>query len=247
MMRSFAIKLGAVRVLLGILQKTPFHPQWFAFFREDIFLRNSCAELGGVVLDIGCADAKPRNYLPADATYIGIGYNSTATEWYGTRPNIFADAQVLPLRDGSVDHVLLLDVLEHLPDPQQCLAEIHRVLRPDGTCTLQVPFVYPIHDVPLDFHRWTTHGLQRAAAQHGFGIGTLQAVGQPAETAALNANIAMSKTVLNWINDWNPLALMIIVLAFVSLTINCVAWTAAILSRPDDMMPYAYRMTWFKA
>ncbi len=195
MMRSS--EHGAVRAMLGFLRKTPLHPQWFAFYREDAFLKNSCADLAGVVLDIGCADAKPRNYLPANASYIGIDYYSTATGWYDTRPDIYADAQSLPLQDGCIDHVLLLDVLEHLPDPQRCLAEIHRVLRPDGTCTLQVPFVYPIHDAPLDFHRWTTHGLQRAAAQHGFGIGTLQAVGHPAETAALNVNIAMSKTVLN--------------------------------------------------
>lgn len=233
--------------MLGVLQKTPLHPQWFAFFREDAFLRSSCANLTGVVLDIGCADAKPRKYLPADATYVGIDYYSTATEWYDTRPDLFADAQSLPLRDNSVNHVLLLDVLEHLPDPQRCLAEIHRVLKSDGTFTIQVPFVYPIHDAPLDFHRWTTHGLQRAAARHGFEIDKLQAVGHPVETAALNANIAMSKTVLNWINGWSPLALTAIVLPFVILTINCVAWTAAVMSRPDDMMPYAYRMTWSKA
>jgi len=93
------------------LRNTPLHPQWFAFFREQQFLQATCAGLEGIVVDIGCADAKPRKHLPDHATYVGIDYLATATELYGTRPDLFADAEVLPLRDSSIDHVLLLDVL----------------------------------------------------------------------------------------------------------------------------------------
>lgn len=235
--------LGAFRTLLGKLKRTPFHPQWFSFFREERFLRESCANLTGVVLDIGCADAKPRQYLPNNATYIGIDYYSTATEWYNARPDLFADAQALPLRDDSIDHALLLDVLEHLPQPERCLDEVHRILRAGGSLTIQVPFLYPIHDAPLDFHRWTRYGLKLAASKHGFRIESENVVGHPIETATLNANIAMGKTVLNWIAGKNPLALSAIVLPVVILTANCVAWVVAALSRSDDMMPYAYRMT----
>ncbi len=233
----------AFRTLLDALKRTPFHPQWFSFFREERFLTESCADLTGVVLDIGCADARPRRYLPEDATYIGIDHYSTATDWYGTRPDLFADALALPLKDNSIDHALLLDVMEHLPHPDRCLDELHRTLRPDGSLTIQVPFLYPIHDAPLDFHRWTRHGLAIAANKHGFRIDSEKAIGHPIETATLNFNIAMSKTVLNWIAGKNPLALTAIVLPFVILTLNCVAWVVAALSRSDDMMPYAYRMT----
>ena len=233
--------------MIGKLKKTPLHPQWFAFFREKRFLKAACADLRGIVVDIGCADAKPRYYLRDDVTYVGIDYFETATQWYETQPDLFADAQDLPLQDNSVDHALLLDVLEHLPDPERCLAEVHRVLKPKGTFTIQVPFIYPIHDAPLDFHRWTVHGLKHAAAKHGFKIDALQAVGHPVETAALNMNVALSKTILNWISGKNPLALTVIFLPFVILAVNCGAWVAAALSRSDDMMPYAYRMTWAKA
>jgi SAM-dependent methyltransferase len=235
--------LGAVKTLLGKLKRTPLHPQWFAFFRDERYLKARCAVLSGVVLDIGCADARPRQYLPGNADYIGIDYYSTATEWYDTRPDLFANAAALPLRDDSIDHALLLDVLEHLPQPERCLDEVHRTLKQGGTLTIQVPFLYPIHDAPLDFHRWTRHGLRLSASKHGFRIESESAIGHPVETATLNANIAMSKTVLNWIAGKNPLALTAIVLPFVILTLNCVAWIIAALSRPDDMMPYAYRMT----
>jgi SAM-dependent methyltransferase len=233
--------------LFDALRNTPFHPQWFAFFRENTFLKKCCSDLSGVVLDIGCADGKPRQFLPGRVTYIGADYMPTAMQWYGTQPDLFADAQQLPLADNTVDHVLLLDVLEHLPDPGRSLSEIYRVLVAGGTLTMQVPFLYPIHDAPLDFHRWTLHGLIRAAERHGFEVIFEQPVGHPLETAALNTNIAMSKTVLNWIATRNPLALLGLLLPVAVLSANCLAWLLAALSRHDDMMPYAYRMTWRKA
>lgn len=238
--------LKRVRALAGRLRFTPLHPQWFAFVREESNLRETCEGLSGVVLDIGCADGKPRRYLAADAHYVGIDYYSTAASWYGTRPDVYADARQLPLRGDTVDHVLLLDVLEHIPDPELCLAEIGRTLKPGCRLTIQVPFIYPIHDAPLDFHRWTRFGLERAASRHGFSVETTNAIGHPLETAALNANIARSKTVLNWMRRGNPLAILVVVLPVLVLITNCMAWLMARLSRADDLMPYAYRMVWVR-
>lgn len=229
---------------LAALRNTPLHPQWFAFYRERDYLRRLCNDLTGVVLDIGCADAKPRRHLPAAATYIGLDYLPTASEWYDTRPDVYADAAQLPFDDASVNHVLLLDVLEHLPDPHRALAEIRRVLAAGGTLSMQVPFLYPVHDAPRDYRRWTRHGLEHAAKKHGFRIREAQAVGHPAETAALNANIASSQTVLNWIRQKNPLAVGALVLPLLVLFRNVIAWLVARLSREDALMPYAYRVVW---
>jgi SAM-dependent methyltransferase len=184
--------------------------------------------------------------MPDGAEYIGIDYYNTATEWYGTRPDLFADARALPLSDGSVDHALLLDVLEHIPDPELCLAELSRVLKRDGTLTVQVPFLYPVHDAPLDFHRWTRHGLERAAVRHGFSVEEELAIGHPLETAALNANIALSQTVINWLRQFNPLGILVLLLPALVTLINCSAWLLAALGRRDELMPYSYRMVWTK-
>ena len=198
------------------------------------------------MLDVGCANGLPRRYLPAAATYVGLDYYSTASDWYRTRPDVFGDAQSLPLADASVDHALLLDVLEHLPRPGHCLDELHRVLRRGGSLTIQVPFLYPIHDAPLDFHRWTRYGLRRAADASGFTIAEEIAIGHPLETAALGANIAMSQTVLNWMRSRNPFALLVLVLPVAVTVNNIAAWVLAKLSRGDDLMPYSYRMIWTK-
>ena len=235
-----------LKTLLQRLRNTPLHPQWFAFFREEKNLKRTCEGLSGVVLDIGCADGKPRAFMPDGAEYVGLDYFDTATQWYKTRPNVFGDAQQLPFASSSIDHVLLLDVLEHLPEPDQCLGEIARILKPGGAMTIQVPFLYPIHDAPLDFHRWTRFGLYRAAERAGFDVTHDIAIGHPAETAALSMNIAFSKTVLNWIAGRNPLALLGIALPPFVLIANCLAWATGRLSRDEPMMPYAYRMTWTK-
>ena len=41
---------------MGLQRKAPFHPQWFAFFREERNLARNCATLSGAVLDVVCDD-----------------------------------------------------------------------------------------------------------------------------------------------------------------------------------------------
>ncbi|MEL7469792.1 MAG: class I SAM-dependent methyltransferase [Pseudomonadota bacterium] len=45
----------------------------------------------------------------------------------------------LPFEDASFDGVLSLSVLEYVPDPQQALAEMARVLRPGGQLVVSIP------------------------------------------------------------------------------------------------------------
>jgi SAM-dependent methyltransferase len=46
---------------------------------------------------------------------------------------------LLPAADGEFAAVLVIDVLEHVPDPERLLAEVHRVLAPGGIFHLHVP------------------------------------------------------------------------------------------------------------
>lgn len=239
--------LHRLRKLAAHVRKTPLHPQWFAYRHADKSLREICSSLSGTVLDVGSAEGHPRRYLPADATYFAVDYYATASAWYGTQPDVYGDAQALPIVDDSVSHVLLLNVLEHLPRPDECLGEINRVLKRGGSLTIQVPFLYPIHDAPLDFHRWTRYGLKQAAARSGFDVISEHTIGRPIETAALNFNIALAKSILNWIGKKNPLAILILAAPPIVFLVNCLAWAFSALSPDDDIMPHAYQMQWIKS
>jgi demethylmenaquinone methyltransferase/2-methoxy-6-polyprenyl-1,4-benzoquinol methylase len=52
-------------------------------------------------------------------------------------PAIRGDAGRLPLRDETVDGVVVLDALHHLPDRPAALAEVARVLRPGGVLVIR--------------------------------------------------------------------------------------------------------------
>ena len=60
----------------------------------------------------------------------------------------------------NVKTYLLTDpeVLEHVLEPAEVVAEIHRVLRPDGLVYADTPFMQQVHEGPYDFTRFTESG-----------------------------------------------------------------------------------------
>lgn len=76
------------------------------------------------------------------------------------QPDTVGDAHALPFADGSFEYILCTEVLEHLHAPHLAIAEMKRVLKPGGTLILTTRFVYPIHDAPHDYYRYTEYGLR---------------------------------------------------------------------------------------
>jgi SAM-dependent methyltransferase len=64
------------------------------------------------------------------------------------RADIQIDLQDIALPDASLDVLLTPHVLEHVPNTQTALAEIHRVLAPAGRMYLQVPLVRGLTAAP---------------------------------------------------------------------------------------------------
>jgi SAM-dependent methyltransferase len=224
------------------LRNTPLHPQWLVFLKERAALKEVGALLSGSVLDVGCANRRLRPFLSQHIHYIGLDYPLTANSMYHTSPDVFGDAQALPIATNSLDGVALLDVLEHLPDPTIALIEIARALKPGGLFVLQVPFIYPVHDAPFDFQRWTCFGLNRLLSQHLFAVEKQVAFGHPLETAAVNGNIALARTTLDLLERRNPLFLVfLLLLPFVIPLKNISAWLFSHVAGHDEMMPMGYR------
>ena len=89
-----------------------------------------------------------------DAKVVSIDIASTR------QADVVADVCRIPFLDNGFDIVLLMEVLEHVHNPPQALTEIYRVMRPGGLLIFSVPFVFPLHDRPVDYFRFTRHGLE---------------------------------------------------------------------------------------
>src|SRR5439155_2387706 len=62
--------------------------------------------------------------------------------------------------DGTFDYVLITEVLEHTLQPFHVIAELYRILKPDGRLFLTVPFNFYIHSPLPDCWRFTAYGLR---------------------------------------------------------------------------------------
>ena len=90
------------------------------------------------------------------------------------------DATDLPYTDGSFDLVLIANALHIMPEPRNAMAEIRRVLKPEGIL-LAPTFVYEGNYSRLklrimelagfkSYFKWTTADLARFVTDQGFSI-----------------------------------------------------------------------------
>ena len=226
---------------LSFLIRTPFHPQWLIGRHKHRFLLQAGQKLEGRVLDIGCSDRSTRHYLDRNVDYIGLDY-FTADTLYHSRPDLYGNAETLPFTNESINTVLLLDVLEHVQRPGLCIAEIHRVLRTGGSLVLNIPFIYPLHDEPHDYQRWTKYGIRSLLTEMGFDIQSEKSYGKALVSACLLANLALSKTVLNAIERRHPGSLLVLLMPVLVPVINLTGYLSQLIFPGDEFMPYRYHL-----
>lgn len=119
-----------------------------------------------VVLDLGCGKSPYANFLTA----VGARVVSADLTVRGERTQVLADAAHLPFRSEQFDGVLFSEVLEHVPQPFQVMAEISRVIKPGGLLFLSTPMHYSMHEIPYDFFRPTEYGLSAMLDHEGISI-----------------------------------------------------------------------------
>jgi SAM-dependent methyltransferase len=108
-----------------------------------------------------------------------------------------ASVYALPFSDGYFANVLCMSVLEHLEDPARAIREMHRVLKPGGRIFVSVPFLFPIHDAPGDYWRFTKYGLQYLFRE-GWNVVHLRAETDAQESFAVLLQRYGYQTKLRW-------------------------------------------------
>lgn len=227
--------------LLAVFRRTPLHPQWLLGTHSAV-LPQLTAIKAGTLLDIGCADRWVEKRLHKGVRYLGLDYLATGKDLYGARPDIFGDARRIPLAEDSVDAVVMLEVLEHLKHPREALLEIARVLRPGGQLLLTVPFLYPIHDAPHDFQRYTIHGLTREMETAGLQLEHAKPTLGSAETAGLLGCIALAAMALQALQQKKPAVLLLPLVAIAIPVINLLAWLVGKLMPDWPALTAGYRV-----
>ena len=132
------------------------------------FLRRQLPPLRGRVLDVG-AGRSPWRELLKQAEYVGLDVEASNRFGMPRDPAVvYYDGKVFPFDNASFDHVISVEVLEHVPDPAALLSEITRVLRPEGTLILTVPWSARQHHLPHDYFRFTRNALAALLHKAGF-------------------------------------------------------------------------------
>jgi ubiquinone/menaquinone biosynthesis C-methylase UbiE len=100
---------------------------------------------GQTVVDLGCGDGQwslelSRHHQPH---LIGIDYNPLRLARYQTNiqtASVHAGSCLdIPLPEATADIVMFHQVLEHIPEAERALQQIHRILKPEGWLMLSVP------------------------------------------------------------------------------------------------------------
>lgn len=119
---------------------------WHSFESRRLCVASLLPEHVGRTLDLGCGSgtylpllaARSHELVAVDFSPAMLAEARKACEGI-VCTYLEGDAMAPPVESASVDLVNCIGVLEYLPQPERCLAEIRRVLREGGTAVLSVP------------------------------------------------------------------------------------------------------------
>ena len=153
-------------------QRRFFSPAAYAGYEMALPLLRQ--HLRGKCLDVGCGDMQFKDLIANYVTqYDGIDHEARV-------PHVayIGDIEDMSmLDDESYDSALCLAVLEHVPHPAQVLAEVARVLRPNGAFVISAPHLSRLHEEPHDYFRYTKYGLSTLLREAGFDVLDIQPYG----------------------------------------------------------------------
>lgn len=199
--------------LAARLKGTMLHPQWLAArfrFLSRRYLRDI---KGSLIVDIGSGDSRHEDFVDSTNRIYRLDYPDT-NRLYHRPPDVYGDACSLPIATDTADVVFLFEVLEHVVAEKEALFEVQRILKPGGRFYVSVPFIYPIHDAPIDYRRFTIYGLRVLLAEAGFVVHKEIQHGNSFVTALQMFNLAMLETVRDIGKRSKPFSAILAILVY---------------------------------
>jgi 2-polyprenyl-3-methyl-5-hydroxy-6-metoxy-1,4-benzoquinol methylase len=172
---DFAESDSQTRTLEALANASAYNDWMFSIFEDFI---------GGRVLEIGCGTGNLTRHLlekgkdvtaiDIHAAYLGLLSQTVRVPDGRTltvrHQNFLADMTGLE----DYDTVVLINVLEHLPEPKEALSRINKALNPRGRIVVLVPALEILHsrfdDVIGHYRRYTRKSLTSELKSAGFAI-----------------------------------------------------------------------------
>jgi SAM-dependent methyltransferase len=131
---------------------------------RDVVAHHS-PHIGGATLDLGAGNSKYRSEIRRRSTsYIALDIGG------GRYIDVVGEIHALPFAEEVFDTVICTQVLEHVTEPWEAVAEMSRVLRPGGKCIITAPFLVPFHGDPGDYYRFTRDGMRYLCYRTGLEV-----------------------------------------------------------------------------
>jgi len=152
-----------------------------------------------LILDVGCGDgfatgvAARRN--PAHR-FVGLDWSAASLARARGRGLALLRAELdtgLPVKSGSVDVVIMSEVIEHLVDTDSAIEEAHRVLKPGGSLLLSTP----------NLAAWYNRGLLAIGVQPVFSEVSLRSVfGRPGNQVAGHLHMFTRRALVEFLSAY---------------------------------------------
>lgn len=163
--KSYCILISFSPTWLGIF----INPFWLCRRELSLALSDLAPRLTGMVLDFGSGSQPYRSLLKNCSIYVSLEYDTPQNRERKVA-DIFYDGQSIPVEDCSYDGILSTQTLEHVPNPNIIVAEWARILKEGGMLLITMPFMWPEHEIPFDFQRYSSAGLRLLLEKSGFEI-----------------------------------------------------------------------------
>jgi len=136
----------------------------------------------GKMLDFGCGCKPYDGVFTKVKQHIGLDTKKSGHNHKDEEIDVYYDGKKIPFGNNHFDSILASEVLEHVPDIDKTLDELHRVLKKDGNILISMPFAWNEHEKPYDFRRYSTEGIISVLQSHGFKIVSIEKTTNAIET-----------------------------------------------------------------
>ncbi|MBU90157.1 hypothetical protein CMO94_01340 [Candidatus Woesearchaeota archaeon] len=143
--------------------------EFFLIRRKILRLFRGLFKNSDIVLDIGCGQ-NPYYHQSIKAKIVCADIALTK------KTQVVCNAISLPLKKSRFDGIVCVNSLYYYDNPFKSVKEFSHILKKNGKLVIIMPFIYPIHDVPIDKYRFTEYGIKQLL-KNDFYIKKIKAVG----------------------------------------------------------------------